>query len=97
MHHVYKVVENVKNIMAIPDLSMHLFQFLQVEHDIPADKLRAALDDCGQLPTLTPIALWQSGTVTLEQLDTIFDWIELNYPRNYALTQNRTVAAISTT
>lgn len=62
-----------------PDLSIHLFQFLQTEHKIPVDKLRAALDDCGQLPTLIPIVLWQSGAVTLEQLDKIFDWMELSY------------------
>lgn len=62
-------------------LSKDLVRVLQIEHKIPADKLSAALEDCGQLPTLMPIALWQSGVVTVEQLDKIFDWMEVSYSK----------------
>ena len=61
------------------DLKANLLQFLQVEHKIPLDTLKSVLNDCNQLPNLMPIALWQAGLVTLDQLDTILDWMELTY------------------
>ncbi|MBE9067722.1 DUF2949 domain-containing protein [Leptolyngbya cf. ectocarpi LEGE 11479] len=61
------------------NLTTHLFQFLQTEHKIPATTLESLLDDCNQVPNLVPVALWQSGIVSTEQLDTIFDWLELTY------------------
>ncbi len=56
--------------------SARLLQFLRQELAIPAAALALALKSADD-PALVPMVLWQYGLVTLEQLDRIFDWLEL--------------------
>ena len=54
-----------------------LINFLQSELAIPTDSITTALRHPEQNQSLLPIILWQYGLVTLEQLDQIFDWLEM--------------------
>jgi len=54
-----------------------LVRFLQEELAIPAESIAMALRHEEPLPNLLPMVLWQYGLVTLEQLDQIFDWLEM--------------------
>jgi hypothetical protein len=64
-------------------LSTHsLIQFLQKDLAIPRSSVDVAVNQLAdQPPHLLPMVLWQYGLVTLEQLDRIFDWMELQ-PRS---------------
>ncbi len=53
-----------------------LIRFLQEELAIPGAAIRLALKQCQEQLHILPIALWQYGLVTTEQLDRIFDWME---------------------
>lgn len=58
-------------------LQPQLIQFLKSDLAISDAAIATALrhsDD--QLPHLLPMVLWQYGLVTLDQLDSIFDWLE---------------------
>ena len=54
-----------------------LIQFLRSELAIPADAIALGLRKAAQFPEQLPMILWQYGLVTLEQLDRIFDWLEM--------------------
>ena len=54
-----------------------LIDFLREELAIPAESIAVALRRSEQTQTLLPMILWQYGLVTLEQLDQIFDWLEI--------------------
>ncbi len=54
-----------------------LIHFLQEELEIPAESIAVALRRSEQAQALLPMILWQYGLVTLEQLDKIFDWLEM--------------------
>ena len=54
-----------------------LINFLQEELAIPANSIATALRHPEQNPSMLPMILWQYGLVTLEQLDRIFDWLEM--------------------
>ncbi|NET30990.1 MAG: DUF2949 domain-containing protein [Cyanothece sp. SIO1E1] len=54
-----------------------LVRFLQDELAIPTEAIAMALRHPEQTPSLLPMILWQYGLVTLEQLDQIFDWLEM--------------------
>jgi hypothetical protein len=53
-----------------------LIRFLQEDLEIPEDSVAIALRHHQELPSLLPMVLWQYGLITLEQLDSIFDWME---------------------
>lgn len=58
-------------------LQSKLVRFLQADLDLSDAAIATALRQLnGQLPHLLPMVLWQYGLVTLEQLDSIFDWLE---------------------
>ncbi|HEY9815298.1 MAG TPA: DUF2949 domain-containing protein [Candidatus Obscuribacterales bacterium] len=58
-------------------LQSKLIRFLQADLDLSDAAIATALRQLnGQLPHLLPMVLWQYGLVTLEQLDSIFDWLE---------------------
>ncbi|WP_210407431.1 DUF2949 domain-containing protein [Hydrocoleum sp. CS-953] len=54
-----------------------LIKFLKWELSIPDSAIATALrhqeEDSNQLP----MVLWQYGLVTLQQLDQIFDWLQM--------------------
>lgn len=60
-----------------PTTHIQLINFLQSELGIPANSIATALRHPEQTPSLLPMILWQYGLVTLEQLDQIFDWLEM--------------------
>ncbi|MBF2087864.1 MAG: DUF2949 domain-containing protein [Synechococcales cyanobacterium K44_A2020_017] len=58
-------------------LQSKLIRFLQADLDLSDAAIATALRQLnGQLPHLLPMVLWQYGLVTLDQLDSIFDWLE---------------------
>ncbi|MBE9062064.1 DUF2949 domain-containing protein [cf. Phormidesmis sp. LEGE 11477] len=54
-----------------------LVQFLQEELAIPSTSIRQALQQCKQDSAPLPMVLWQQGVLTLQQLERIFDWMEM--------------------
>ncbi len=54
-----------------------LIRFLQDELSIPPTSIKLALqkstEDAGPLP----MVLWQQGVLTVQQLERIFDWMEM--------------------
>lgn len=57
-----------------------LVNFLHEELNIPIEAITIGLRHCGEDPSLLPMILWQYGLVTLEQLNSIWDWLEMPYP-----------------
>jgi hypothetical protein len=58
-------------------LQPKLIRFLKADLALSDAAIATALRQLnGQLPHLLPMVLWQYGLVTLEQLDSIFDWLE---------------------
>lgn len=58
-------------------LQSRLIQFLKTDLSISDAAIAIGLRHMDeQLPYLLPMVLWQYGLVTLEQLDSIFDWME---------------------
>lgn len=55
-----------------------LIHFLKNELAIPASSIDLAVRHHSEPPNLLPMILWQYGLITLEQLDLIFDWLELS-------------------
>jgi Protein of unknown function (DUF2949) len=53
-------------------------QFLHDELGIPSEAIALACRDESHSPYLLPMVLWQYGLVSLEQLDQIFDWLDIN-------------------
>lgn len=53
-----------------------LIEFLQTELAVSSDAIAMGLRKAGQTTNLLPMALWQYGLVTTEQLSQIFDWLE---------------------
>lgn len=58
-------------------LQARLINFLKEELAISGSAIDLALREDVCMPNHIPIALWQYGLVTLEQLDQIFDWLEM--------------------
>lgn len=54
-----------------------LVQFLQEELAIPSTSIKQALQQCKQDSAPLPMVLWQQGVLTLNQLERIFDWMEV--------------------
>nr|WP_207223331.1 DUF2949 domain-containing protein [Leptolyngbya sp. LK] len=55
----------------------HLIQFLQNELDIPPAAINVAMRHYEQDPGPLPMVLWQYGLVSLDQLEQIYDWLEV--------------------
>jgi hypothetical protein len=55
----------------------NLIRFLQEELSIAPSSIQVALKHCEQDPGPLPMILWQYGLVTLEQLEQIYDWMEV--------------------
>ena len=55
----------------------NLIRFLQDELSIPPKAIKQALVQCKQDLGPLPMVLWQQGVVTLQQLERIFDWMEV--------------------
>ena len=55
----------------------NLIRFLQDELSIPPKAIRQAIAQCKQDLGPLPMVLWQQGVVTLQQLERIFDWMEV--------------------
>ncbi len=54
-----------------------LVLFLQEELSIPATSIKQALQQCKQDAAPLPMVLWQQGVLNLQQLERIFDWMEM--------------------
>lgn len=60
-----------------PTTYAQFMSFLQEDLAISAASLAMALRHREQDPGPLPMILWQYGLITLEQLDKIYDWLEL--------------------
>ncbi|NJK41482.1 MAG: DUF2949 domain-containing protein [Acaryochloridaceae cyanobacterium SU_2_1] len=54
-----------------------LVQFLQEELLVPADAIALGIRQQQHLSGSLPIALWSYGFITLNQLNRLFDWLEM--------------------
>ncbi len=54
-----------------------LINFLRSELDIPADAISLAQKTETPEPYTLPIILWQYGFLNKQQLDRVFDWLEI--------------------
>ena len=54
-----------------------LIRFLQEELAIPPTSIKQALKQCREDVGPLPMILWQQGVVTVQQLERIFDWMEM--------------------
>jgi hypothetical protein len=55
----------------------NLIEFLRDDLALSQDSINMALRHCEQDPGPLPMILWQYGLVTLEQLEKIYDWLEV--------------------
>jgi hypothetical protein len=53
-----------------------LLGFLKEELLLPSDSIDLALRQCNQRSGSLPIILWHYGLITLDQLSSIYDWLE---------------------
>lgn len=60
-----------------PSTYAKLVQFLRDELGLPDAAIALAQRHCEQDPGPMPMVLWQYGLVTMEQLDQIYDWLEM--------------------
>lgn len=58
-------------------MQTQLIDFLQEELAIPNSAIDFALRHCEVVSTQLPMILWKYGLINLEQLDRIFDWLEI--------------------
>ncbi|MEL6161785.1 MAG: DUF2949 domain-containing protein [Cyanobacteria bacterium J06554_11] len=61
----------------IPSDYTKLIRFLQDELSIPPTSIKQALQQCKDDPGPLPMLLWQQGVLNLQQLERIFDWMEM--------------------
>ncbi|CAN5703494.1 DUF2949 domain-containing protein [soil metagenome] len=54
-----------------------LIRFLQDELAIPPTSIKLALQQCREDLGPLPMVLWQQGVLTVQQLERIFDWMEV--------------------
>ena len=54
-----------------------LINFLQSELEIPPEAISLAQKTETLEPNILPIILWQYGMLNVEQLDRVFDWLEI--------------------
>jgi hypothetical protein len=53
-----------------------LIEFLQTDLAVSSEAIAMGMRKAEQATNLLPMALWQYGLVTTEQLSQIFDWLE---------------------
>lgn len=53
-----------------------LVNLLRERFDVSENAIHIAMGRCAQISSLLPVALWNSGFITLDQLDTIWNVIE---------------------
>ncbi len=58
-------------------MQTQLIHFLQGELNISEAAIAIALRHPEHSPNLLPMILWQYGLITREQLNQIFDWLEM--------------------
>ena len=63
--------------LMIPTEYARLIRFLQDELAVPQTAIKVALQHCKQDPAPLPMVLWQQGVLSLQQLERIFDWMEM--------------------
>lgn len=63
--------------LMIPTEYAKLIRFLQDELLVPQSAIKAALQHCKQDQGPLPMVLWQQGVLSLQQLERIFDWMEM--------------------
>lgn len=61
----------------IPTDYTKLVRFLQDELAVPQASIKQALQHCQQDPAPLYMVLWQQGVLSLQQLEKIFDWMEM--------------------
>jgi hypothetical protein len=66
--------KGVKHVSAA--IQNRLLQFLEDELLISNDSIDLALRHFDHDPGPLPIILWQYGLITLDQLNSIYDWLE---------------------
>jgi len=54
-----------------------LIHFLQEELSVPPTSIKRALQQCKKDLGPLPMVLWQQGVLSLQQLERIFDWMEM--------------------
>ena len=59
-----------------PTLQKQLINYLQTEMAIPAEEIDLAMRHQSVMVNQLPVVLWQSGLVTLSQVNSIFEWLE---------------------
>lgn len=64
------------NLDGVMTTQARLIEYLELEMGLSKHAIALAVRQAGALPNLLPIALWQYGLVTADQLDQIFDWLE---------------------
>lgn len=64
-------------------------QYLQDELAISRTSIEEALRQLGQDSHLLPIALWQRGVLSLNQLDLTYDWLATAYKRQTVIESAR--------
>ena len=68
----FSIIMSSQKVKQIPK---KLIKFLKQELGIPASSIKLVLRHHQQDWSQFPIILWQYGLITLEQLDSIFDWM----------------------
>jgi hypothetical protein len=58
-----------------------LLHYLKTDFAVSNAAIEQALQQLGQDFHLLPIALWQYGRLTLNQLDQTYDWLAIAYKR----------------
>ncbi len=53
-----------------------LLEFLKEELSLSTDSINLAVRRLESDPGTLPIVLWQHGLITLDQLSSIYDWLE---------------------
>lgn len=56
--------------------SAQLLQYLQHDLALPPESIAMALRQWQQQQGSLPIILWQYGLISLEQLDSLFEWLD---------------------
>ena len=54
-----------------------LIPFLQQDLGVSIEQIELALRHIQETPNQLPMILWQYGLINLEQLEKIFDWLEV--------------------
>ena len=58
-------------------MKKQLIRFLQEDLAISAEAIAIALRQCESIPNQLPMILWLYGLITTEQLEKIFDWLDV--------------------